>query len=475
MRAMIFLPLALALAILLCLPMRGAAAEEIEYVEIGDRVVSVDGDFSARAVLTPKDPDAPNMEGGIRLRYREDMTYYAFFVRWTSSSRCDFYGSKYVAGRFMGFLIAEEYEETRKDCFVSVDDAWDATDDESMTLTVSVRGDLATVTMTGDRTGYGATLHFDLTKSAWLDGRYSESSPEALRGGILKKALRGGAYQSFAVDRATYAGDTIAWPEEETRAADANRPFVDTPLGTFAPGALSAGTYKTDSASLPFMMYLPEHYDLAASYPLVLFLHGDGSRGMDNRQPTDSSEFILAREIMARGTECVIVAPQTPVSWVRIPADDNRAAHPSALFTSYSYQEAKPSKYLNAAFDLVAAIKETMPIDASRVYLYGYSRGAFAGYYLLAAYPDDFAAAILCAGVGCPDKADVIARTPVYVFHGTADDVVSFADDKALIEAVASAGGDTVFKPCAGLAHSISGSMRRDADNVLNWLFARTK
>ena len=96
--------------------------------------------------------------------------------------------------------------------------------------------------------------------------------------------------------------------------------------------------------------------------------------------------------------------------------------------------------------------------------------GAIAGYYVLASYPDMFAGAILCAGVGFPDVAEHIAKTPLYVFHGTADDVVSYEDDKELCEMIIQVGGNVIFKSCQGYAHSISAPMRFDPD-VIDWLF----
>lgn len=466
-----FLALMVVTMMAACAPF--ACAEGIEYVEMEGDPITLNGDFCARTVIERKDPEKYSAEGGIRAYYADDMTYYAFFIRWVSENRCDFYVSKYLSGQFMGFMIAEEYEETGKDCFVSVDDAWDASSDRDITLEVKVRDHIATVTMTGATTGYSGTLHFDLTKSAILNGKKTESEPRVLTQGLLKKAIKGsGTYLSFAVDADTYAGNTIQWREEaateETRQANA----VETGFGTFVPGELTAGKFTSEGVTFPYQLYLPKDYDENKTYKLMLFLHGDGSRGQDNTQIVNGSEFILCRRIMDEYSDCIIIAPQTPVSWIFTPNDDK--AMPEYPFASTPYQDVRPSKYLLNALRMLDQMKATLPIDEHSIYVSGYSRGAMATWYLLATYPDTFAAAILSCGVGSPDAAETIAKTPVYVFHGDVDDVVSFADDQTLVEAVAKAGGETVFIPCKNYAHSISAPMRADK-NVLEWLFSHTK
>ncbi len=457
------------LVLLMTMGMLSASAGEIEYISLEKtEYPTVKGDFSARAVIQ-RTSDTPNLEAGIRFYYAEDRSYYAFFVRWTDLNRCDFYGTKYIAGQNMGFLIAEEYQESGKDCYVSVDEAWDAQDDTAMTLTVDVLGSVAAVTMTGNNTGYSGTLHFDLTKSARMGGKATEVNPVVLREGMLRRASRGTcAYTFFGLDKYTYEGDTISWPEKEPAIIDSSYPTVETHLGTLRMGAFTAGSYKGSEFTVPYQIWLPSTYSADKTYPVLLFLHGDGSRGSDNRQIVEgSSEFIICKEIAARDMDVIILVPQSPVSWVRTPQS-------KPPFYNYPYEDAVPSKSLGAVLEMLDEITINMNADTSRLYLSGYSRGALAGWYLLATYPERFAAAILCCGIGSPEMAENIAQTPLYVFHGTVDDLVSYEDGKAMADAAKAAGGDVTFIPCEGLAHSISATMRRDK-NVIDWLFSKSR
>ncbi len=175
---------------------------EIVYVEIAlDQTIQLNGDFSAKVVMKPVDT---RCEGGIAFYDDGEGYSYSFKVRWNEAKRADFYGAKDVGGAWKGFLIADEYQEWLKDCFVSVDEGWDATTDTQMTLIVTVKGTMATVTMQGDVTGKEGTVHFDLTKSPWLDWEEKEAEPLVKTVGGLHTVIAAGEAVQLFVDKATY-------------------------------------------------------------------------------------------------------------------------------------------------------------------------------------------------------------------------------------------------------------------------------
>lgn len=234
-------------------------------------------------------------------------------------------------------------------------------------------------------------------------------------------------------------------------------------------GDYTAGTYKHNGVSVPYQIHLPVGYEEGKEYPLMLFLHGRGFIGTDNEKVIASSEYVLCRKMIEENRQCIILAPQSPAYWVT--HSQQNKPYPRTML---DYEGVKETDHLKTVRAMVEELKASGLVDASRIYLSGYSMGSQAGWYLLATYPNDYAAAILSCGVGSIEKADVIAKTPVYVFHGDKDDTVDFESGRLLTEAVKNAGGDAVFIRAEGYGHGISVPMRNDKE-VIDWLFSKSK
>ena len=81
-----------------------------------------------------------------------------------------------------------------------------------------------------------------------------------------------------------------------------------------------ARIFESSPGVLPYRLLKPDSYDRAKRYPLVLFLHGAGERGDDNRkQLAHGLEGFAGDDVMGRYPSFV-VAPQCPdgVQWVDI-------------------------------------------------------------------------------------------------------------------------------------------------------------
>ncbi len=63
--------------------------------------------------------------------------------------------------------------------------------------------------------------------------------------------------------------------------------------------------------ALPYGLFVPKNLDHTKRYPLILFLHGSGERGSDNRRQLRDMQPWTADDIQAR-YPCFIVAPQCP-------------------------------------------------------------------------------------------------------------------------------------------------------------------
>ena len=62
-------------------------------------------------------------------------------------------------------------------------------------------------------------------------------------------------------------------------------------------------------ASLNYRFRAPAQAETGKRYPLVLFLHGAGSRGSDNTRQLCNGVWPMLSYLKAKGTECYLIAP----------------------------------------------------------------------------------------------------------------------------------------------------------------------
>jgi predicted peptidase len=168
--------------------------------------------------------------------------------------------------------------------------------------------------------------------------------------------------------------------------------------------------------TLKYLLYLPKNYEQKPSWPLVLFLHGQGECG-------DDLELIKKHglpKLIAAGQEFpfIIVAPQCP---------SNRWWHPSELTA------------------LLDEIVEKFKVDQDRIYVTGMSMGGYGTWALAAHTPHRFAAIVPICGGGYPSRMKRIVHLPVWVFHGAHDPAVPLEMSQMLVEALKRHSGNVQF------------------------------
>lgn len=216
--------------------------------------------------------------------------------------------------------------------------------------------------------------------------------------------------------------------------------------------------------SLHFYLYVPQDYNPAQKYPLVLLLHGGGERSKPTNTPQQNEKVLLSdpyalvwsADYAAPGNPhiqqrwpCFVVVPQlgTGQNWVNV------AVHGG----SYS-QPAQPSTGLLVAKEILDALqKEYSGIDARRLYVTGLSLGGYGTWDAIERWPGYFAAAAPIAGAGDPSKASVLKNMPIWAFHGSADTTVPVAGSRDMIAAIQAAGGYPRYTEFPGLGHGVWG------------------
>jgi predicted peptidase len=176
-----------------------------------------------------------------------------------------------------------------------------------------------------------------------------------------------------------------------------------------------------------YLLYLPPDYTTHSKWPLVVYLHGAGSRGHDLELVR--REWLPRQIAQGKQFDFILLSPQCP---------------------------AKSGWFPKAIVELTEHISSSLSVDRDRVYLTGYSMGGN-GTWATGVYdPGRFAAiAPLCGGSNA-ELAERLANTPIWAFHGAEDQVVPLDASKTMVDAVKKCGGQVKFTVYPGVGHGIS-------------------
>ena len=226
-----------------------------------------------------------------------------------------------------------------------------------------------------------------------------------------------------------------------------------------------ARIFRPDSGALPYRLLKPKAYDPNKRYPLVLFLHGAGERGDDNRkQLVNGTAGFSSDDVMDRHP-CFVVAPQCPedVQWVDTDWSADSHAMPEL-----------PTQSLRLALELVDSLQGEFSIDRDRIYVTGLSMGGFGTWDAIQRHPERFAAAVPVCGGGDTAYAEHIAKLPIWAFHGDIDPVVKVERSRDMIAAIKDAGGAPRYTEFPGVSHDSWTTAYANPD-LYAWLFAQTR
>lgn len=238
--------------------------------------------------------------------------------------------------------------------------------------------------------------------------------------------------------------------------------------GEVDPSAFQKRVYQDAAGKkLPYRIFIPKDYSPEKKYPLVLFLHGAGERGTDtDKLFVHKSCFVWATPENQAKNPCFVVAPQCP-------EDDKWTRVENWNVPVYRQPEA-PTEALRLVMELVPALQREFSLDADRLYATGLSMGGYGTWELLNRRPGLFAAAApICGGVD-ETKAEILARTPLWIFHGGKDTVVLPLHSRRITEALKKAGGTVRYTEFSEVGHN-SWDPAYSEKELPDWLFAQKK
>jgi len=211
--------------------------------------------------------------------------------------------------------------------------------------------------------------------------------------------------------------------------------------------------------TMPYRLFIPPNYDKTMKYPLVLWLHGAGGAGNDNRRQIEQDQVLgthlwTSAEFQATHPTFVVV-PQTTGTWT----ESGRTIL---------------SQEMLLVLGIVDSIQTEFNIDAGRLYVLGQSDGGFGVWNLIINRPDMFAAAVPLCGGGNPNYASRLTKLPIWAFHGALDISVPVVESRRMIQAIKDAGGNPRYTEYGTVSHDVWRRAFAEPE-LAEWLFSRHK
>lgn len=198
--------------------------------------------------------------------------------------------------------------------------------------------------------------------------------------------------------------------------------------------------------NLTYLLSYPENFSESKSYPLVIFLHGAGTRCETTELLRNNISFLnLQKRQTERGY--ILLAPLCSVNnW---------------------------NEVMSSVIELVGEARTWNFIQTKRVYLTGNSMGGYGTWELGALRPDWFAAIMPICGGGIGWMAGNLVDVPVRTFHGLCDDVVDPIESMQMAKAVNRSGGHAELILFPSLNHNCWETAYSTEANY-DWLFTFT-
>jgi len=226
--------------------------------------------------------------------------------------------------------------------------------------------------------------------------------------------------------------------------------------------------------TLPYRLLLPENYDAAKKYPLVIFLHGRGESGTDNEKQLVHGASLFLRDSIRQQYPAIVVFPQCPANsyWSNVQNEISGSKNGKRDF--YFVPGGEASVAMKGLMGLIDNLLLRYKVQEQQVYVMGLSMGGMGTFELVRRKPGLFAAAIPICGGANPSTASSLVNTKWWIFHGGKDDVVLPSFSQKMADALKRAKATVKFTLYPDANHN-SWDPCFAEPGLLAWLFAQKK
>jgi predicted peptidase len=170
---------------------------------------------------------------------------------------------------------------------------------------------------------------------------------------------------------------------------------------------------------------------------------------------------VLTTAASQQAYPCIVVAPQCPEheNW-----NEFRRRHAES-----------GSADGDPLLKILDSVLKDPRTDPRRIYLMGYSMGAFEVWQMAADVPDMFAAVVPISGGADVNLAQHLIDIRIGAVHGDADGTCSVDATRHLIAAIQAAGGTPRYWELTGVGHHAWAPALQEPSEIIDWLFRQAR
>jgi len=232
------------------------------------------------------------------------------------------------------------------------------------------------------------------------------------------------------------------------------------------------GSYSSsDGLTINYRIISPDSTNIVeseeSSYPLIVFMHGIGERGNDNKKQLEHGGDLFSNSSSRQSYPAYVIFPQCPDDYFW-----SLNKSPKSQKDIMKNQDETP--IMKGVIELVENCANTLHIDKNRIYIVGLSMGGLAVYDAAWRHPDIFAAAVAICGAVNPDKLSSITDTSFRIYHGTNDDVIPIEASEAAYNVLKKHDIDAQLIELPDVGHECWDKAFASPD-FLSWIFSKSK
>lgn len=249
-----------------------------------------------------------------------------------------------------------------------------------------------------------------------------------------------------------------------TRLGDAE--VSENPVNIFTPE-----TFQATGGTLNYRKLEPLTVEAGKKYPLVIFMHGKGERGDNNKSQLTFAGRLFTTAASREAFPAYVLFPQCPSQYFWAFDQEPSSFDATTFPTDYPLSVAN-----GMVEELIRYYLAMDAVDKDRVYIFGLSMGGMATFDMVCRFPELFTAAVpLCGGINVERLTDQrLAGVYWRIFHGDADGVVPVENSRNAYSKLQQLGADVEYIEVLGADHFVW-TPAFEREDFLPWLFAKTR